>query len=144
MWDVMLKLRELMNGVKEVTMNHVRGMSVEGLRKLLEAVFSDIEIIIELFITKKPTARVMKKGRDTCAIVLEEGGIPDILSKVRPVLKEGGKGVIRGMKRTQEGKLLITFNKDDEAVVNVREKNEALSSGIKTRCAVGKKCPQSI
>lgn len=106
MCDVLLKLRKLMNGVKKVTMHQVRGMNVDGLRKLLEAVFRDVEIDIELFTTKS-TARV-EKGRETCAIVVEEEGMQyrDILAKVRPILKERRPKRYKGNENYQRGKAI--------------------------------------
>ncbi|XP_071057249.1 uncharacterized protein PF3D7_1120000-like [Onthophagus taurus] len=129
-------LRQETDGVEWIAIHKMRNMDTTKFRKMIESVFhsSGTKVIIYTPESEIEATKGQPK-RKTYALIVEskEKTFTETLKGVKETLKKEkiGEG-IRGIKSTRNGKVLITIEKDGDAINKI---SEAINrSGEETKC----------
>lgn len=129
-WNKLALLRAEMKGEEQIAMHHVQSLSLETLQKMVQTIFNDTGIYVTIFTTEafkngsgKDSNDVgRKKTPTTLSMVISEGkkSYTEILGTVRKALSlNKNREAIRSIRSTKDGKLLLTMERDEEAMVNI-------------------------
>nr|XP_022921024.1 uncharacterized protein LOC111429365 [Onthophagus taurus] len=127
-WKMMQELKERNEGETKIAIHHLRQMPLSKYRKMLEIVFRDTDIQIDIYTTQakieEEKDRNIQNERRTFAIIVERPGktYEETIRGIKQRLqgkKEANK--IEGIRSTRDGKVLITTQKDKEAVMEIQK-----------------------
>ncbi|KAK9874510.1 hypothetical protein WA026_005354 [Henosepilachna vigintioctopunctata] len=110
-WKMLENLRKETLEDEKIAIHYIAEMSIDRFRKMVEAIFVCSITKVMIFTNKQEernkTTRNIKE-RDTYALIVE-------------TQKEGYENTLRkGIRSTKEGNLLITLEKNEEAITDIR------------------------
>ncbi|KAJ8932452.1 hypothetical protein NQ314_014648 [Rhamnusium bicolor] len=121
-------------------MHHVECMSPLRLRKMVECIFNGSNIKVCIYTTNKTSDIIdpgkQPKERKTYALAVEDSGknYNTVLKNIKKTV--GNKpvsNIIRGLRSTKDGKLLVITDKDEDAVGKLMKTMESATETIKVR-----------
>ncbi|CAG9825660.1 unnamed protein product [Phaedon cochleariae] len=117
LWGKLSELRQETINDERVSIHHVKGASVEELRRMTEVIFHTGKTNVEIHTTLQQ--KNSPKGRNTYGVIINRGGkfYKDILGEVKNAV--GGSetaNAIRDIRSTKDGSLLLTMDKDHHAL----------------------------
>lgn len=140
--DLWNKIRELKHETENdeyVAIHHINTMSLLRLRKMVECIFYNSKTRVQIF-TNKPINKVQveqnKKERNSYALMVEvnEKSYKEVLSNIKSVISDNpAKKIIKNIRSTKEGKLLITTDKDTSAINELKNIIATKCDNLKTR-----------
>ncbi|XP_022908766.2 trichohyalin-like [Onthophagus taurus] len=127
-WKAMSELKERNKKEKKIAIHHIRQMTLSKFRKMLEIVFKGTDIEMELYTTRakieEENEEKTQNERKTYAIIVERPGktYEETVRGIKQRL-QGRVEVdkIEGIRSTKDGKVLITTQKDKEAVMEIQK-----------------------
>lgn len=142
-WNVLQKVRHEVTGINWIALHHVDFMTVERLRKMTEVIFQNSETQVVIYttnqkLTDQPNLNKKRQERErmTYALVVEDGDsdYKSILNKTKTAIQgSSASGIVKSLRSTQEGKLLIITDKDKEAIVKLKEAITQNTDSMKVR-----------
>lgn len=142
----LIKLKEELGSTEGVAMHQVNCINNRTLRKMFQCILHGSEIYVKLYTSGKERANAIvqadkvaqRKDRPTYAIMVEDGGVDyrTLLNSVKTQFASNpAKKAIRSIRSTKEGKLLITTDKDIEAIGELQKVIQAASTTINVKQA---------
>ncbi|CAH1107098.1 unnamed protein product [Psylliodes chrysocephalus] len=119
---------------KKIAIHHITGMATEKLRKMSEVVFQKTNTKIDIYTTVRNQGK--DRERTTYGMIISEGGktYKEVLSKVKAIVKTNSSvDAVRSIKSTKDGKLLLTIEKNQDALTNIHKALKDDKSGLKTK-----------
>lgn len=145
LWKVLTEIKEEVKDEKRISIHHLKNISLNRLRKMIEMIFNSLEIKVEIYTTrtgwkqresKRSTENKTENKKPTSTLTFEENGLTykEILTKVKSSLKdEEAANKIKKVKRIKDGKLLMTIENDKGAIRQIKEKFLNIGDSIKIR-----------
>ncbi|CAG9759606.1 unnamed protein product [Ceutorhynchus assimilis] len=104
--------------------HQLENIDTERFRKMVEAAFHGSSTKVMIYTKEEAKTRGKREERKSYALVVEAGGetFAETLKSVKTSLKDiAGKDSIQGFRSTREGRLLITMDKDKDAVERIQK-----------------------
>ncbi|XP_045482742.1 uncharacterized protein LOC123686558 [Harmonia axyridis] len=140
-WESLVKLKEELAEENSLTINKMKGMSIERQRKMLEVIFfssiTKISIVNENISEKTDRDKKRSKEKMTYAIVVEtaNNGYKETLKNVKKQFENNpAKQAIRTIRSSRDGKMVITLDKDDEKMKSLKEALNTAPEKIGATC----------
>nr|XP_022911388.1 myosin-2 heavy chain-like [Onthophagus taurus] len=125
LWKALINIKDRIEPRKIMAVHCLKEYSVDEMRKMVEVVFKDLEILVEIFTTpakmeedeeanKKDKNRAGEQ-RKTYALVVETQGktFEEKVGEIKEQVKGSKEAeVIEGIKRTRDGKVLVITQRD--------------------------------
>ncbi|XP_050314922.1 uncharacterized protein LOC126749267 [Anthonomus grandis grandis] len=143
LWENLIMLRDSLDNNGMVTIHQIQNCSTNYLRKLVEAIFHQTNIKIQIYTTGQHgenTNRASNQGprireRETYAIIVDNKNqdYSQVLKEVKQKIgKSEHKECIRSIRTTKTGNLLITTEKNLEALQNIESTLKQSSLEVRT------------
>ncbi|KAJ3661610.1 hypothetical protein Zmor_005998 [Zophobas morio] len=123
LWDQLQKVKDETAANEWVALHHVKNMTVQNMRKMVECVFQETETKVCIYTTKQTVAPEKIRERKTYGLVVEQKGkdFVNTIANVKAAINTNRAGdSIKSLKSTKDGKLLIITEKNDEAISEIR------------------------
>ncbi|CAH1107100.1 unnamed protein product [Psylliodes chrysocephalus] len=133
-WEKLNKIREETATDDKVAIHHIANITNENLQKMTEAVFHRSNTRVAIFTTA--STKDSEKERTTYGMLVSEGGksYKEILGKVKAIVGTNQSAkAIRSLRSTKDGKLLLTLEKDQQALNNLQNALKDSTMGLKTK-----------
>ncbi|XP_066246441.1 uncharacterized protein PF3D7_1120000-like [Euwallacea similis] len=136
--DLFSKLSQVKENSEEgecLILHEIPSMDPEDLRKMMEMIIYKTKITAKIYIRgqtpKINRNKEKRKERRTYALVVESKGknYQETMEEVREKLKSSENKAIIGIRKTKEGKVLITMDKDEAEIKKVKEAMEEIEEG---------------
>lgn len=105
---------------KSVTIHHITRISLGNLQKITKAIFHRKKTRVAIYTTENN--QETEKEMTTYGMIIsnEEKSFKDILGKIKTIVGANSSAkAIRSVRRTKEGKLLLTIEKDETDLMNI-------------------------
>ncbi|CAH1107111.1 unnamed protein product [Psylliodes chrysocephalus] len=129
LWKTLQQIRDSTKEDQKVAIHEMEGVALVNLRKMAEVIFHGSDTQVKIY--HEGNINNIKKERPRYGLLInsDNKSYKDILADVKNAVKgSGDMDKIRTIRSTKEGKLLITLDKDEQAMVNIkkalREKTE--------------------
>ncbi|XP_066157739.1 uncharacterized protein PF3D7_1120000-like [Euwallacea fornicatus] len=128
-WNYLKKIRDETEGDQEVALHHLEDMSIKKLAKMVEVNFRGSGCKVTIYTTEGKRKREMenvhkvKQGRSYALIVNNtEEQFKETLKTIKEQLVHlPEKEAIKGIRKTRDGKLLITMERDGKALDAIKK-----------------------
>lgn len=133
-WEKLKMIRDETELDKKIAIQHITGMATEKLRKMSEVVFQKTNTKIDIYTTVRNQEK--DRERTTYGMIISEGGktYKEVLSKVKAIVKTNfSVDAVRSIKSTKDGKLLLTIEKNQDALTNIHKALKDDKSELKTK-----------
>lgn len=133
-WEKLVRIRDETLEDERVAIHHVKNMTNETLQKMTEVVFRSGNTTVSIFTTADN--RIVERERTTYGMIVSEGNksYKDVLGKVKSLVGANQSAkAIRSLKSTKDGKLLLTIDKDKDALNNLHQALNEGTTGLRTR-----------
>lgn len=135
LWDKLNQVKKLNLQENKIILHHIENISNDVLRKMTQAIFNDTEIEVDIYTTNSRLKNTINKERPTYGMIVsgEGNSYLDLLTKVKQAIKnKNDTDAIRTIRSTKEGKLLLTLDKNDEALRNIKDNLRNQNAGLLT------------
>lgn len=121
LWNKLTKLKKETKDVAWVAMHGISCMKAQKLRKMVECIFHNTNTMVKIYAKKIHVRETRKdqKQQNTYALILDDKTkeYSEILKGVKEkVINKDTAKIIKGIRCTREGKMVIITEKDDNAV----------------------------
>nr|XP_022908717.1 uncharacterized protein LOC111420043 [Onthophagus taurus] len=149
-WDAVKLLKDRALQEKGFALHHVKDCSLDDLKKMVEIVFKDTDVEIDIYTTtakrkedqKSKQDRTIIGQRKTYALIVEnrDKSYTEVVRGIKEQMKGKAEAEkIEGIRQTRDGKVLVVTKRDKDATEKIeeilnREKGQNVSSrGIEER-----------
>ncbi|CAH0558572.1 unnamed protein product [Brassicogethes aeneus] len=132
LWDNWAKIRDETTSDSAVAVHTLEGISTEKLRRIIECIFYGRDKQVWIY-SQEAKNKGIAGERPTYALVLESAGrsYADTLNEVKAAVGDNpARNRIRNIRSTREGKMVITLDRDKEAMGEIQK---AINDTIKVR-----------
>ncbi|CAH0563000.1 unnamed protein product [Brassicogethes aeneus] len=136
LWNNLLKIKEETKDDSEVAVHTLKSVRTEALRRMIECIFHGRNTRFEIYRQKEDSKGGEGKSL-TYALVLENAGktYEDTMKEVKEAVGSNpAKNIIRNIRSTREGKMIITMDRDKGAM-------EELQKAIKLKTEMRVRAP---